>query len=217
MRASTEVATVATILNSQPICLKAHTPPQSQVPKSLPVSPLGTETQEPDAQDFTSSFLSEKVAVTQETATHSVVATQELAIAAIQEPAMAVTQELAADIQNIDAQDVVHHVAVTQPTADIQNLDAQDATHHVDVTQEPTTHSVTTTQELAMAETQEPTTETVTVTQSPVTLASLLQKNEFLKSELKAYKQELVIAREAYDKKLNLYTLAHVASMVEKK
>jgi len=215
MRASTEATNVATILNSPPIHLKPHTPPQSQVPKSLPVSPSGTETQEPDAQDFTTSFISEQVAVTQEPATHSAAA----------------TQELAADSHNPDAQDVPQHVAATQePAADIQNLDAQDVVHDVAATQEPATHSTTATQEPTVdiqnldahdvahgiAATQEPTTETVTDTQSPVTLASLLQENEFLKSELEAYKQELVTAREAYDKELNFYTLAHVASTTEK-
>jgi hypothetical protein len=71
----------------------------------------------------------------------------------------------------------------------------------------------------------------VTITQKPITpldismtyqqpeptMASLLQENEFIRSELEAYKQELVMAKEAYDRKLNLYTLAHVAAMVEKK
>ena len=47
-------------------------------------------------------------------------------------------------------------------------------------------------------------------------MASLLQENEFLRSKLEAYKQELVMAKEAYDKELNLYTLAHVAAMAEK-
>lgn len=47
-------------------------------------------------------------------------------------------------------------------------------------------------------------------------MASLLQENEFLKSELEAYKQELITVREAYGKELNLYTLAHAASATEK-
>lgn len=55
----------------------------------------------------------------------------------------------------------------------------------------------------------------MTATQTPVTLASLLQENEFLKLELEAYKQELITAREAYDRELNLYTLAHAASTTE--
>lgn len=56
----------------------------------------------------------------------------------------------------------------------------------------------------------------MTSTQSLVTLASLIQENEFLKLELEAYKQELIMAREAYDRELNLYTLAHAASAAEK-
>lgn len=56
----------------------------------------------------------------------------------------------------------------------------------------------------------------MTTTQSRVTLASILQENEFLKSELEVYKKELIMAREAYERELNLYTLAHAASTVEK-
>jgi hypothetical protein len=48
------------------------------------------------------------------------------------------------------------------------------------------------------------------------TMASLLQENEFLRSKLEAYKQELVMAKEAYDRELNLYTLACTAAMAEK-
>ena len=70
----------------------------------------------------------------------------------------------------------------------------------------------------------------VTVTQEPVTplnipmkyqqpelkMASVLQENEFLRYELEAYKQELVMVKEAYDKELKLYTLARIATMTEK-
>jgi len=49
--------------------------------------------------------------------------------------------------------------------------------------------------------------------QGPHTMASLLQENEFLKSEIEAYKAELAMAREAFEKELNLHTLAQVASM----
>jgi len=87
--------------------------------------------------------------------------------------------------------------ATEEPTTDIQNLDMQEVAHHVVVRQEPAT-------------------KTVTVTQRPVSLASILQENECLKSELEAYKQELVMAREAYDKELNLYNLAHTSSTTEK-
>jgi hypothetical protein len=46
-------------------------------------------------------------------------------------------------------------------------------------------------------------------------MASILEENEFLKSELEAYKQELARAKEAYEKELNLYTLAHTATLSE--
>jgi hypothetical protein len=61
----------------------------------------------------------------------------------------------------------------------------------------------------------------VTTTQEPVTpqpeptMASVLQENEFLRSEMEAYKQELAMEKEAYEKELNLYTLAHIATMSE--
>jgi hypothetical protein len=46
-------------------------------------------------------------------------------------------------------------------------------------------------------------------------MASILEENEFLKSELEAYKQELARAKEAYEKELNLYTLARTTTMSE--
>jgi hypothetical protein len=61
----------------------------------------------------------------------------------------------------------------------------------------------------------------VTATQELVTpqpeptMASVLQENEFLRSELEAYKQELAMAKEAYEKELKLYTLARIATMSE--
>jgi hypothetical protein len=69
----------------------------------------------------------------------------------------------------------------------------------------------------------------VTITQEPVTLldtpmidqkseptmASVLLENEFLRSELEAYKQELVMVKEAYDKEIKMYTLARIAAMTE--
>ena len=47
------------------------------------------------------------------------------------------------------------------------------------------------------------------------TMASVLQENEFLRSELEAYKQDLVMVKEAYEKELKLYTLARIATMTE--
>jgi hypothetical protein len=47
------------------------------------------------------------------------------------------------------------------------------------------------------------------------TMASVLQENEFLMSELEAYKQDLVMVKEAYEKELKVYTLARIATMTE--
>jgi hypothetical protein len=46
-------------------------------------------------------------------------------------------------------------------------------------------------------------------------MASVLQENESLRSELESYKQELVMEKEAYEKELKLYTLACIATMTE--
>jgi hypothetical protein len=68
---------------------------------------------------------------------------------------------------------------------------------------------------------QEPTSEAMTATQEPVTpqpeptIAYVLQENEFLRSEPEAYKQELAMEKEAYEKELKLYTLARIATMSE--
>ena len=90
----------------------------------------------------------------------------------------------------------------------MQNLNIQYAT-----TKKPV---LAITQEPATTEKQQSISEKATDTWGPVTMASLLQENEFLKLELEGCKKELVMAREAFDKELNLYTLAHTASMQEK-
>jgi hypothetical protein len=46
-------------------------------------------------------------------------------------------------------------------------------------------------------------------------MASILQENEFLRSKLEAYKQELAMVKKAYEKELKLYTLARIATMSE--
>jgi len=111
------------------------------------------------------------------------------------------TQEPSADMQNLDAQD---DIAITEPADDLadvtQKLPAE-ATNNGATTKQQPFHPL------------ESATETVTTTQSPVTLDSPLQENKFLKSELKVYKQELIVAREADERELNLYTLAHAASV----
>jgi hypothetical protein len=126
---------VATTLESPPIRLIPRTPPTSPIPGSLPIPTTSTETQEPDAQDTVTSYVSHKVAETQELATHSVDETQEPAIAETQETATAETQEPVADIE-----------------IELQEPDAQTSfvSNKVVETQEPATHPV--------AETQEPTT-----------------------------------------------------------
>lgn len=82
-------------------------------------------------------------------------------------------------------------IVVTKPTE-----------NPADVTQELPTGEVndeaTTTQPLSHS--LQLTTETATATEGPIMIASLQQENEFLKAKIEAYKQELTIAREAYEK-----------------
>jgi len=182
---------------------------------SVTQEPTTVETQEP-----TTDFIPEIqeldaqgaaiVVVTQEPSTHSVAETQEPTIAITQEPATVETQE-----------PIVYFIPKVQESH-AQGAETLFSFHQVAETQESTANFV--------AAPQEPTTEAVTVTQKPIipldtsmrdrqpepTMASLLQENEFLRSELEAYKQEMVMAKEAYDKEPNLYTLAHVAAMAEK-
>jgi hypothetical protein len=62
----------------------------------------------------------------------------------------------------------------------------------------------------------------MTVTQEPVipksepTMADVLQENEFLKSQLEQYQQELTRAREAYEKELTRYALERTTIMSER-
>jgi hypothetical protein len=170
---------------------------------------MGIETQEPEAQGTTTSFSLNQVAETQESATHPVAETQEPAIDVTQEPAIVETQEPAADV-----------------VPEIQESDAQGAAtllslHQEAETQESVVDPIVSPQEPAIA--------VVTVTQEPVTplntpmkyqqpeptMAYVLQENEFLRSILETYKQELVMVKEAYDKELKLYTLARIATMTE--
>jgi hypothetical protein len=226
MRASTRAAITTTALNPQPILLKTNTSLPSQTPEFLPVQPTSIETQEPEAQDATTSFSLHQVVVTQEPATHSVVETQEPAIAITQEPTTTETQELAIAITQEPAT-----AETEEPTANF--IPEVQESHAKGVETLFSFHQVAETQESVVdfvSAQQEPDTEAMTVTQKPVnpldtpmidqqtkpTMASVLQENEFLRSKLEAYKQELVMAKEAYDRELNLHTLARVASMEEK-
>ena len=62
---------------------------------------------------------------------------------------------------------------------------------------------------IPVAAPQELAKEMMTATQEPVisTTPDVLQENEFLKSQLEAYQQELTRAREAYEKELSRYAL----------
>jgi hypothetical protein len=141
------------------------------------------------------------VAETQEPATHSVAETQEPSIAVTQEPATAETQEPAVDID-----------------IETQESDAQGAATLLSLHQEVEIQEVVGD---PVATLKEPASADVTVTQEPVTpqpepkMASVLQENEFLRSELEAYKKELAMAKESYEKELKLYTLARIATMSE--
>jgi hypothetical protein len=59
------------------------------------------------------------------------------------------------------------------------------------------------------------------VTQEPVipkskpTMADVLQENEFLKSQLETYHQELAREREEYEKELTRYTLERTTILAE--
>jgi hypothetical protein len=62
----------------------------------------------------------------------------------------------------------------------------------------------------------------MTATQEPVipkskpTMADVLQENEFLKSQLEQYQQELTRAREVYDKEFTRYALERTTIMAER-
>jgi hypothetical protein len=144
---------------------------------------------------------------------------------------VAVIQETVTDVE-IEFQE--SQDAATPPSS--SNMAEKPATHLVAETQEPPTdmeidmqesevegaetllslHQEAETQAsvaIPVAAPQEPAKETMTATQEPVisksnpTMADVLEENEFLKSQLEAYQQELARAREAYEKELNQYAL----------
>jgi hypothetical protein len=144
---------------------------------------------------------------------------------------VAVTQEPVTDVQNEfqESQD-----AATPPSS--SNMAEKPATHSVAETQEPPTDMDIEMQEsevegaetlpslhqegetqasvvIPVAAPQEPAKETMTATQEPViskckpTMADVLEENEFLKSQLEAYQQELARERDSYEKELSRYAL----------
>jgi hypothetical protein len=75
---------------------------------------------------------------------------------------------------------------------------------------------------IPVATPQEPAKETMTATQEPVITKfksitpDVLQENEFLKTQLEAYQQELARAREEYEKELTRYALERTTILAER-
>jgi hypothetical protein len=177
------------------------------------------------------------VAETQEPATNIEVELQELETL---DAAVAVTQEPATDLETeeVETQD-----AATPPSS--TNMAERPATHSVAETQKPPTDMEIDIQEsevegaeillslyqeaetqasvsITVAAPQKPAKETMTATQEPVitksksTTPDVLQENEFLKSQLEAYQQELARAREEYEKELTRYALERTTILAER-
>jgi hypothetical protein len=172
-----------------------------------PAADFDMELQEPDAQ---TSFVSNKVAETQKPATHPVAETQEPAT------------DFEIEFQESEAQNATtppssgqaaekpatDSVAETQEPAtdieiDIQELEAQGAATLLFLHQEVETQGAASIP-------------TVPPQQPEATMAAVLEENEFLKSQVEAYQQELARAREAYEKELESYTLARTTTSSEK-
>jgi hypothetical protein len=177
------------------------------------------------------------VAETQEPATNIEVELQEMETL---DAAMAVTQEPAT---GLETEEVETQDAATPPSS--TNRAERPATHSVAETQKPPTdmeidmqeseiegaeillslHQEAATQasvSIPVAAPQEPAKETMTATQEPVIIKSksttpdVLQENEFLKSQLEAYQQELARAREEYEKELTRYALERTTILAER-
>jgi hypothetical protein len=108
-----------------------------------------------------------------------------------------------------------HPVAETQAPAtdidiEIQESEVEGAETLLSLHQEAETQASVA---IPVAAPQEPAKEMMTATQELViskskpTMADVLEENEFLKSQLEAYQQELARAREVYEKELNRYAL----------
>jgi hypothetical protein len=201
------------------------------------------ETQEPAADseielqelETQTSFVFE-VAETQ-TATHPAAETQEPATgitveskeietpeAATQHP-VAETQEPATNFGSKETETLAaatqHSEAETQQPAtdidiEIQELEVEGAETLLSLHQEAETQA---SEAIPVAAPQEPAKEMMTVTQEPVipkskpTMADVLQENEFLKSQLETYQQELARAREEYEKELTRYALERTTTL----
>jgi hypothetical protein len=165
------------------------------------------------------------VAETQEPATGIAVESKESETPeAATQHSMAETQELATDfgIEEIEtlAAATQHPVAETQQPAtnidiEIQESEVEGAETLLSLHQEAKTQASVA---IPIAAPQEPAKETMNATQELViskskpTMADVLEENEFLKSQLEAYQQELARAREAYEKELTQYALERTDS-----
>jgi hypothetical protein len=167
-------------------------------------------------------------AETQEPATGIAVESKEIETpeAATQHP-VAETQEPATDFEREEIETLnaatKHPVAETQQPAadvdiDIQESEVEGAETLLSLHQEAETQASVA---ISVVAPQEPAKETMTATQEPViskskpTMADVLKENEFLKSQLEAYQQELVRAREVYEKELTRYALERTTTMAE--
>ena len=90
---------MTTTLDPPPIRLKPRKSLISPTPDPLPILTMGAATQEPVAPETVTPSVSQKVAETQEPVTHSVVETQEPAMAETQEKTTAETEEPTTDIE----------------------------------------------------------------------------------------------------------------------
>jgi hypothetical protein len=146
--------------------------------------------------------------------------------AATQHP-VAETQEPATDfeIEEIETPDAAtqHPVAETQePTTNIdietQESEVEGAETLLSLHLEAETQASVA---IPVAAPQEPAHEAMTATQEPVTsqskqtMADVLEENNFLKSQLEAYQQELARAKEAFEKELSSYTSNRIATLAE--
>jgi hypothetical protein len=190
--------------------------------------------QESEAQ---TSFVFEKAET--QPATHLVAETQEPATSievglhisetpdAATQHSVAETQEPATDFESEEIETLnaatQHPVAETKEPAtdidiEIQNSEVEGAETLLSLHQEAETQASVA---IPVAVPQEPAKEMMTATQEPViskskpTMVDVLEENEFLKSQLEAYQQELVGAREAYEKELNRYALERTTTLAE--
>jgi hypothetical protein len=226
------IPTPATDLELQE--LETHTSFISETAQTQPATHPVAATQEPTTgiefelqeSETPDAATQHPVAETQEPATNFEMEEIDTLDATTQHP-VAETQEPATDFESkeIETPDAAtqHPVAETQePTTDIdieiQESEVEGAETLLSLHQEA---EIQASVSIPVAAPQTSAHEDVTVTQEPVTskpkqtMADVLEENGFLKSQLKAYQQELDRAREAYEKELSRYTLERTTTLAE--